>query len=176
MGTLAHGMVSFPRIMPIAEVQEEQQANMQEQENMEKEDQWHWCEDGNDPRGDGLASENSEEWTLDKHTAEGVDIVEERTATTSVQNHDNDATTTIHTTIITITPTRKGSTRWPAANTQGLKNESSVSSAVPCQAYESGGLTSGDGKLHSAIQVWETCSLRRTIGGDLWNLMSLPVK
>ena len=28
--------------------------------------------------------------------------------------------------------------------------EDSMSAAVLCQAYESGGLTSGDGKLHSA--------------------------
>ena len=51
---------------------------------------------------------------------------------------------------ITISPIYKGSTSQPAANAQGLKIESSVSTAVPRQAYKSEELTSGDVKPHSA--------------------------
>ena len=130
MGMQVHGRVSFSRALPMAGVQEERQADKQEQENMEMED--HWSEE--------------EEWSPDKNDAEEVEIVEKRTESTRVQNHnpdrDHDAITTIHTTVITTTstPTRKGSSSRPAANTQGLKDASSVSSAVPCQAYKSGDL------------------------------------
>lgn len=77
MGMQAHGMVWFSRIVPMAEVQEERQACMKEQDNMEEEAQW---------RGD-------EERSPDKTDAEDVENVNEQTEATGGHNQDHDATT-----------------------------------------------------------------------------------
>ena len=67
---------------------------------------------------------------------------------------ENDVATCYGPTTPTFSPTpiiiRNGPSSRLAANPQGLKDEGSLSAAVPGQAYKSGGLTSGDGKPHSA--------------------------
>ena len=103
----------------------------------------------------------TEGWAADRspiRSQPGVDAADPENVSEQIESkldgdhghdHDHCATTTIQTTIITTTttptPTLKCSPS-AAAATQGLKDKSSTSAAVPSQAYKGEGLTSGDGK------------------------------